>query len=63
MHENYTIRMKGIYYFVEGNLMSEKHFKTFFSLFHLIINKKLYDAFTQEQFEQPLYFFAVQLTA
>lgn len=54
MHENYTIRMKGIYYFVEGNLMSEKYFKTFSLLFHLIINKKLYDAFTQEQFEQPL---------
>lgn len=50
MHENYTIRMKGIYCFVEGNLMSEKYFKTFSSLFHLIINKKLYDAFTQEQF-------------
>lgn len=39
MHENYTIRMKGIYYFVEGNLMSEKYFKTFSSLFQLIINK------------------------
>lgn len=39
MYENYIIRMKGIYYFVEGNLMLEKYFKMFFLLFYLIINK------------------------
>lgn len=45
MYENYIIRMKGIYYFVEGNLMLEKYFKMFFLLFYLIINKKFYDVF------------------